>query len=943
MEEKPFEVFNIETTLNSKWRVSKENAEISNDFIFTPFGILRPLVLCNNHILNQNFRLSWEYFFLRFTSKIKDEMRNGLFEILSTIKSSEDSTGSNELPVIGALSGTNITDHSIVFGILEDFLNNSNGISTITLEHEEIGIDGLNLSKIIDTIWIKIINKYVEKHNSGSDFRNKLGTKDYLNSLFDKKINSDFISDKKNTSSSSKKRSKILTKRNSNSNVLTDDNKFNFSNYLKTLSFYQEYESFQEPSKSDDFNSLFNSIFSLKQKDINDASRGFKILGDIYNNIIRKEQNYNPIVLLLPGAEYFPSCQLYQLLDVIYSLRETYRIPFVVILGISTNIAHIKRIIGQISMKRLKVITPRLLDSRTVFFKSILNQLIVEVEYIVPDFNSINKNSNVNNLSNIFLNSSSFLKDIQLTPFISSVSLRQIKDNFFQQDLCLSSSIRTIFLIFQDYFSSEELTFLIQPIDKIIQDRLSVKSKVLNDDSENVRIVRKSKKVQDIFKNELIDFRDTILKIRLGIYFINIIIIELDLNSINDRYNQLINWLELIECCKVFDIEKKIKLFEERIRGIVDFEKKLKPIFKKMNIIVEVLFSKHKFERKKNTSSELFNWTMETFRKNLSKLFIYKNSNSYDTLKYGNKFIFNLFDSLNHFNRSYDIYIDKLINPVYLFDTFEKLINLNYEQNTFIDYFAVYQLLKSIKDQNINLYDLLILFFNFITDNRARHIHSMKTNEEILKENFTFVNKCTGFSFSKQERYLIERYMTILSTFQLIGIISIYKKMGKRSVHIKDESRNFEDIKYLNRKNNNNKSFFDVFKYMFDDIYARKIHWSFLETYDSNKVFDKKDRLDSDQSNMEEIDLECDITTKNRKHSKSDIISIEKIDKVSKKDLNIKNSNNKRTLETVKRRAAEINLKQISKFRGIIKQKTVNSANIVKELRNLNRLKAISN
>ncbi|KAH7650251.1 hypothetical protein FG379_002933 [Cryptosporidium bovis] len=949
MNEKSFEVFNIETILRSKWVDYEKNMNTSNDFIITPSGILRPLVIFNGLVHSKNFKLSWEYFFFKFISKIKEEMKNGLLEILSTINSSEESSGSNELPVVVALSGTNVTDHSILFGILDEFLSSSNGTTTITLDHEEIGIDGLNLSKIIDTIWNKIKKKYLGRHNNISNSKAKLGIKYNINNFL--KINSLFegertdisIPDENETLNTFKQREKRSVTKRDNVNILTEYNNICSSNYLKSLDFYDNYRLFNKQSRSDLFDPLTNPIFNIKHKDLSDASKGFKILEDIYSKRTKSELKYGSIVLLLPGAECFSPGQLYRLLEVTCSLRESYKIPFVVILGVSTNIIYIQQIIDQITMKRLKVTTTRLLDSRKVFFKSILDQLIVGIDNIFPDVDFIGKKPDFSDLLDTSsTNKNCISKGIQLIPFLPSATLRQIKDNFFQQDFCLSSTIRTIFLIFQDYFSNNELGVLTQKVGEISQNEISATSTEIEtmdyNNSQIMNIRRKRKNVKDTLKNELCDFKDTVLKIRLGVYFINIVFIELDLSNINERYNQLINLLELIERREISSIDRKLMLFQERIKGVDDFEKRMESIFIKINTIIGILFTKQEYIERKSIPSELFDWRIETFRRNLYTLLTYDTESNPDTLNYKNKLIFKPLTRLDHYNGLQDIYIDESVNPVYLFDTFKKLIQLNYEKNAFVDYVVIYQLLESFKGQSISLYDLSIQFFRAIYEIKSESTYSGKINIDMLRGKFNFINKLSGISFSEKERYLIERYISVISTFQLIGIISIYRRIFKRSICVKNECSSIKNIDSLNCQQNSTNTFSGVFRHIFEDIYARKIHWGFLEAYIDNRVCALRDKLDSDQSNIEKIDSERDDTMRNKKYKKIEVTSIDKIKKNRKGTDLMKGSKNK-SLETIKQRAAEINMEKINRFRGLIKQKTVNSASVIKELRNLNRFK----
>lgn len=940
MQDKPFDISVIE--------YRKENIKFSNSKktdksnIFTPFGAVRPFTYCKNDF-NLSFNKSWNLFFSKFLNGFRLEMSDGMVKILESIDSLVDHDVNYELTVIGALSGSNNCDHLITFNVLEELLNSSGQPYTIFLDHEKIGIEGLNVSKLLETIWNSIKDKFldllIEENNfidsqKGYDYENDslAGKSTYLNKL---KKNDEKLADrvKRNKRKCNIEHSGIkethfdLNKK----IVFSDSSKVESKNKwlpIQTIPFNFDSSKF----------SLSNG--NSNQKYIN-IIKGLKFIGSIFK--MRKKNNLNikPIIILIPSSECLAPGQLGQLLEIISQIKETYKITFTIILGISTNILYAQRIVGQAIMNRLKFISVKLLDSKMAFFQSIINPLLhlddftsriflkgnfVKFKELIPG-----NNLELNDPSNAITDSESELFSF---PLLSSACIRHIKDNFFQYDYSITSSLKTIFIIFQLHFTDNHFDFLfqrkeeisIQDLSKQIIDQLKLKYQI-NEESFLSGIKLREAAIVEISLLKL-----NLKSIALGLCIINTILSDmLNIFDINERYNLIIEWLEVLERNRRKELTKKIGNLTREIKGINNVALDKNIVFTKINNITEIFLTRNKsFYEIKNQAFIELPWNIKTFECNISKLFIH----SFDESQLSehisdNVFRIFIYSNIKTFSNQMDYFLEEILTPNFIPKIINELDQTCDNENIFDDFSAIYKIYTLNNGNKINLFKLFSTFCKQIMDSSNKYCNKSDSKNKLEKTNKVRLEiNC----LPDQYKDLFSRFIRVMNTLQFIGLLYLPQKNTKFEQDV--FQINF-DLNDSEEKHQSSKKYLDkYFRFTLGNLYAHKLFWgnnipiSCMITNDKVNIDDTKTYLSNDEKfkppNLSDNINKINSKTKyNRK-----LISPDANDKSVNK--NIK----KNRLEVLKLRAAESNQRKIIEFKGIKIQRAINSANRIKNSRN---------
>ncbi|TRY51219.1 Origin recognition complex subunit 3 [Cryptosporidium tyzzeri] len=940
MQDKPFDISVIE--------YKKENIKFSNSKktdksnIFTPFGAVRPFTYCKNDF-NLSFNKSWNLFFSKFLNGFRLEMSDGMVKILESIDSLVDNDVNYELTVIGALSGSNNCDHLITFNVLEELLNYSGQPYTIFLDHEKIGIEGLNVSKLLETIWNSIKDKFldllIEENNfidsqKGNDYENDslAGKSTYLNKL---KENDEKLADrvKRNKRKCNIEHSGIkethleLNKK----IVISDSSKVASKNkWLPIQTIPLNFVSLKFSLSNENSNQKYINII-----------KGLKFIGSIFK--MRKKNNLNikPIIILIPSSECLAPGQLGQLLEIISQIKETYKITFTIILGISTNILYAQRIVGQAIMNRLKFISVKLLDSKMAFFQSIINPLLhlddftsriflkgnfVKFKELIPG-----NNLELNDPSNAITDSESELFSFSL---LSSACIRHIKDNFFQYDYSITSSLKTIFIIFQLHFTDNHFDFLfqrkeeisIQDLSKQIIDQLKLKYQI-NEESFLSGIKLREAAIVEISLLKL-----NLKSIALGLCIINIILSDmLNIFDINERYNLIIEWLEVLEKNRIKELTKKIGNLTREIKGINNVALDTNIVFTKINNITEIFLTRNKsfYEIKNQVFIEL-PWNIKTFEYNISKLLIH----SFDESQLSehisdNVFRIFIYSNIKTFSNQMDYFLEEILTPNFIPKIINELDQTCDNENVFDDFSTIYKIYTLNNGNKINLFKLFSTFCKQIMDSSNKYCNISDSKNKLEKTNKVRLEiNC----LPDQYKDLFSRFIRVMNTFQFIGLLHLPQKNTKFEQDV--FQINFDLIDFEEKHQSSKKYLDQYFRLTLGNLYAHKLFWgnnvpiSCMMTNEKVNIDDSKTYLSNNEKfkppnfndNINKINSK---TKYNRK-----LISPDANDKSVNK--NIK----KNKLEVLKLRAAESNQRKIIEFKGIKIQRAINSANRIKNLRN---------
>ncbi|KAF7459367.1 Origin recognition complex (ORC) subunit 3 N-terminus family protein [Cryptosporidium felis] len=909
--DKSFEILTIKPKRTKSIRSIATNELDRFDDIFTPFGTLKPITHSDKNEGSLTLKNVWDYFFGRFIQGFKAEMKDGMVKILEFINSTKNTAVSQELPLVAALSGSNSGDHVITLSILEEFLNISGVKYTIFLDHEKLGFEGLTPSRIIETIWLNIKQRFlgsiIQESSIGSTYKIINSTNNFAVAVYQEASSS---SNKENTENTvnrdvkKRKSHKSCSKKNCNPN---DENhlflgEFNHSNkWLKNRSVSID----SEISNSSAYS---NSV--SKQKGLN-AARGLKLIGSLYKTR-KKNEILRPIILIIPTCETFSPGQLGQLIEMLFQMRSSYNIPFIVVLGISSNLVFVQQILGQAILKNLDYLSIQLIDSKKCFYKTIINSLI----YIDDMYGLFSSSDGISNqgFRDLEVNSE-FLDDSNdtflLFPVISVKSLKLIKENFFQHNFSLLSSLRNVFLLIQIYFTNNKFEFLYQPIkmtsfDKIKENK-ELREKIEAKYSVKRRRMFSKNNYYDIFMKELINLKARIFSLSLAMSIINIILIDLfNFLDNNERLNIIIEWMEVIEKNNKPKLDDMIKNFA---KNIINNENVLTKniIFDKIEGLFKGLLKKN--NRRLNfiySFAEMTAWNSETLERNILGLFRVHLSENMDKMS-DNLLLPFVYTSFNQGYKSTECLLEEIIKPNYGFEIVREFGKLDEPKNALIDYSIIYNIYLAIKGHKINLFKLFVLFCNAKANIiKTQESETMKGRMPLITHN----EKMDSNNLPSEYKYIFDKFITIINTFQLIGLINLPQKniFRKENTGVKESQ--------LTKVEN-------YFESVLGNINAHKLYWGAdsLIPSDRNGLKCTREHTNDSQCELKKNDKVEDIDCK--KESKNPNSTT----KDSTKHVS------KNRLEAVRMRAAELNQKIIQKFKEKKLSKRFNSAIRLKELR----------
>ncbi|KAH8584246.1 ATP cone domain [Cryptosporidium sp. chipmunk genotype I] len=944
MQHKPFDISVIKFRKESTRKLVNSIKTDKND-IFTPFGAIRPFTYCKNDV-NLSLNKSWNFFFTKFLNNFRLEMNDGMIKILENINSLVDQDKNYELTVIGALSGSNNCDHVITFNLLKEFLNSSGQPYTIFLEHEKIGVEGLNISKLLETIWHNIKYKFldliIDENKTIESYKEYDCKNDSSNRITINLNDSKAVNDEKLADRVKKNKRKCNIEYSGVKETHLDLKQKIINSHSKADGSYKRL-SIQSISTSFESSKLPLSNCNSIQKSIN-MIKGLKFIGSMFK--MRKKNNLNikPIIILIPSSECLAPGQLGQLLEIISQIKETYKIAFTIILGISTNILYAQHIIGQTILNRLKFISVKLLDSKKAFFQSIINSLLyldgfasnimLKDDFVkFKDLKSEN-HLELNNLcSDAIIDSKSELFSF---PIISSACIRQIKDNFFQYDYSITSSLKTIFIIFQLHFTNNNFDFFSQQISEIntqefsehIIDKLKLKYQI--DENKLTETI----KLREAAITEISQLRLNLNSTALGLCIINIILLDiLNIFDINERYNLIIEWLEIIEKNRKEGLIKKISNLAHDIKTANKAVLDTNLVFTKINNFTGIFLIRNNSLLK--TGNQTFNnelpWNIENFEYNISKLFI----PSFDKSKPTKHISDNIFHSFIYadteaFSNQMDYFLEETLTP----DFTSKIINeLNQSgsENISDDFSTIYKIFSLNNGNKINLFKLFATFCKKTVGdfNKYCNVTVSKNKPEQINNGKLEINYLPD-----QYKDLFIRFIRVINTFQFIGLLHLPLKNTKFEQDV--FKINFDNASDIEKKHQSSNEFIDhYFRFTLGNIYAHKLYWGDNISISSMGTPNKLYYSESENYSFNDEKLKPPNSTKN-------IIEINSKTKNKRKlicsndsfDESIKNRNIKKNkLEILKLRAAESNQKKIIEFKGIKIQRAINSANKIKNLR----------
>lgn len=939
MYNKPFYISTIKDKKKSNKLV--DSVEAVNGRIFTPFGVVKPIVYYKNQY-NSTFNKTWNFFFSKFLNNLKFEMNDGLTKILENIDSLTNREMNYELPIIGALSGSNNSDHVITFNVLEDFLNYSGQKYTILLDHEKIGLEGLTLSKILENIWFNIKNKILDQLIGET----KTGS---CNGFISEK--NEQIEIPTNTSTSkSGSNEKIVDKiKRTKRKRSTDGSKVNFIHSdLKENDFYiAQADNLYKWSNIQ--STLTNSrISNLSLSNINNhkhlsMNQGLKLVSSIFKVARKNNFNVKPIIILLPSSECLAPGQLGQFLDILSQIKETYKIPFIAIMGISSNVLYSQHIIGQTVLSKLKLVSVKLLDSKKVFFRSIINSLLCLDDFTsnvllkgdfaaLQDFNFKTSPGPDESCSNAIDHS-----EVSCFPFplLSIACVRQIKDNFFQHNYSLTFSLKTIFIIFQLYLTNNSFDFFFQKINEINPDNFFSNEYVLNKlklkyQIDKNKLLQVDVELKDTVMRELNQLKSNLDVINLGLCIINIIYSDfLNIFDLNERYNLIFEWLEVIEKNSMKELTKKIS---DLISAIKNVKLNASSVFLKVDHVTKLFTIRNGSPNK--AKSKIFDeelvWNFNTFERNLFRLF----TSSIDESNPSEYISDNVFHSLIHVNmnndfKQLDYFLDEMLTPNFISNVIVEFEKGNHEGIS-DDFSLVYKIYNANKGNKINMFKLFASFCNEV-------INDFNKCSDI----YTYYNKLEGVNhirpgidcLSDQYNNLFGRFIRVINTFQFIGLIYLPLK------NIKSEQDNVFQTSFNNSKDIEKKDECSIkylnhyFKLILGNTYAHKLYWG------NNMPISDMRVCDSKHDNTPDCQIFNDEKTESPNSNKSTSLVKYKTryKRKSVDESKIDSSDNKNfkksKLEILKLRAAELNQRKIIEFKGIRAQKAINSVDKIKKLR----------
>ncbi|KAJ1611490.1 hypothetical protein OJ252_1521 [Cryptosporidium canis] len=933
MYDKPFYISTIQGGEKNKF----PDSTISDDRdTLTFLGNVRPNVF-NNNDNSSTFNQAWNFFISKFLNGLKLEMSNGLNKILENIASLIYQDIDYELPIIEALSGSSNTDHFIIFNTLEEFLHSHGHKYTVFLDHEKIGLEGLTISKILDNVWLSIKNRFlnlpIEEINNVSsgelDFENDIPTR---------------IS--KNTSTLSKRKDRKIIDRvdvvtekccgykfKANSAPLEiESHEFYIQSSHRLLNLKVELSHDKTPRPHLSKNNNTHRGLNI--------TKGFKLLGSIFKAAKKYHLNFNPIIILFPSVECLAPGQLGQFLEIMSQLKETYKVPFVIILGISSNILYTQHVIGQSNWNKMKFVSVNLIDSKKVFFRSIINSLLC-----LDDFTSnfllkggFKALEDMDLQETLELNGSS--DDIENSepdafPFkiLSTECIIQLKDHFFQYDCCLTFSLKTIFVMLQLYLKNNSLDIFFRTSTDINPENL-VKNKYLFDQLKLKYQINK-KKLPDLYDGlkegalaELDELRSNINIINLGLCILNITFLELlNMFDLNERYNLIFEWVEAIEKNDMHQLKKKISNLALTIKNI----KPNTSIFSKMNNITEIFFIRNmkSFKEKSQILGMKFVWNINTFESNIHRLF----ASRFDSPTSPGYILDNIFHSFinartNTIRKQLDYHLDEMLMPNFIQNTID--CNINNEYSISDDFSLVYKIYCANKGSKINLFKLFATFCSKVIDNfnqnSAIPTDSRKHEEIDDKRLLDFLPDPYNNLFC--------RFVRVINTFQLIGLLYLPQR------NTKNEQENIFRMNSNRSKGHSMENEYSIkyadhhLKLLLNNIYAHKLYWG--NSIEASEMFCNTREVtpESHIFNIENIELSksstnTNITSNNKCRNSAPCVKADNLNNIRK--------SKKTKLEILKLRAAELNQKKIATFKSVRAQRAVNSADKIRNLRRPNR------
>lgn len=937
MYNKPFYISTIKDKKKSR---TVDYIKAENNGILTPFGVVKPILYRENNY-SSTFNKTWNFFFSKFLDSLKLEMNSGMTEIIENISSFIDVIN-YELPVIGAFSGSNNSDHIITFNILEEFLNCSGQKYTIFLDHEKIGLEGLTISKILENIWFSIKNKCLDlliretKTNSLHEFISERDTQTG-------------IPTGANASKSGSSEKIVNKMKRTKRKCSTDRSKINCTQLdLKENDFHHaqadnlcKWLKIQSTLTNSQISKFYLSN-NNNQKHVS-IIQGLKLVSSIFKTGRKNNLNIKPIIILFPSSECLAPGQLGQFLEIISQIKETYKIPFITILGISSNILYSQQIIGQTVLSKLKLVSVKLLDSKKVFFRSVINSLLYLDDFtsnifFKGDLAAIKDMIFKTSLGSDDSGSNSINhSDTECFPFplLSAACIKQIKDIFFQHNYSLTFSLKTIFVIFQLYFSNNSYDFFFQKIKEInledlamnehVLDRLKVKYQI-----DKNKLSQINNELEEAALSELNQLKLNLDVINLGLCIINIIYSDfLNIFDLNERYNLIFEWLEVIEKNSMKELTKKISNLTFTMKNA---RLNAKPIFSKINDVTNIFMIRNgSLIRVRNQifEKELV-WNINTFEANLFRLF----TPSFDDSKLSGYISDNVFHSLIHVHMNNDFghldyFLDEVLTPNFISNIINEFEKDNHDISD--DFSLIYKIYNANKGNKINMFKLFTTFCNEVIDDFSKCSDTFTSINKVEEVN----NVKLGVNFlPDQYNNLFGRFVRVINTFQFIGLIYLPLKNTKGEQENVFQT-NIDDFKGNKSNDKYPTKYLDhYFKFILSNTYAHKLYWG-----NNMPIIDMR-KCDNTHEDAPKCHTFNDEKIK-PPNSNENTNPIEYKAKYKRKTLNYSNTDGsdndgsfkKRRLEVLKLRAAELNQKKIIEFKGIRVQKTISSVDKLNKLR----------
>ncbi|EEA06304.1 uncharacterized protein CMU_007950 [Cryptosporidium muris RN66] len=869
---------------NENLNFSTEDNELEESATYTPFGVVRPAYE-NNYITPcKNLKISWDNFFFSFLENMKSHMKSGLLDILYNIESkAHDSCLFSGLQTIAVLAGTSVSDHTLTFSIIEDFLNSSEKTISIMIDQDKTCLENFTISSILDSIWAQIKYKYWDTLTESLNWNetNIYGTEntlinDFQNDRFDmnckKRVKADSIVETVKNSSRKCSKKKLCA-------LYLEDKKLcsDHTDYWDTESL-NEHCSWLSSRQG-----LFSKIRDRKLTLTASTSYGFKIIGNLYGNRRKKNLKILPITILLPRGECLAPGLLGQLLELLSYVRESYKIPFVATIGVTSSITFIQHVIGANIMPKLQLVAIQLLNSKKLFYNSILRPLVFGLQGILPEIEDathenralyfddsgyISTKTNSTEVSPI--KGSSFIEMSNKNfayPILCSSSLLYLKDSFFQNHYSLINALKMVYLVFQRFFSTSQYRFLFNILEErfgeesfqlFLKEKLNFLAKVQQKCSEKKRGQRLSTKVHDKheLKTEMLrQYRlgkIAFLKLKIGLRILDILYQNfMNILDTNDRFNYILNWLSLLESAEIVKIKAKINEFSIEIQRNINTSTTLcsetatlshiKQLTETFNFFFELTFQKE-------TKIQLLEQKFRNIENILLELFLPEKIYLFDNP------LIETISTVNFTAPPIDIQLENLMSPIYVKPLLQKLTNCSDDRqaNSNLDDNAIiYRLYEVTPGYKINLFYWFIAFCEQVMSKNSYSKLDVKISDKpktnIKSTNLEIKDKIWSISaiteteeIPIQYQLLLHRFIIAIGTICFLGLILI---PNRSNVNNKSEFINSSDLDTLdtldsleNKKLNNKLT--NIIKKLFGAIYAHKLQWGrvwFVREYEEYK------------------------------------------------------------------------------------------------------------